>query len=435
MPSTCVSADILSLIIPHLRFEDVIRCSAVCKDWKNAPRYVMLKHVLTVHYFQAQIPVLSRIKVEGMKLFSRRDVNRLIPLYNKFFSHTKELRLWVEEESVLRLSTLRIQKPADMELLNRVRTRAEMLVCSMAEGPSFHSLLRLEIGNLVLSQSACETFAQVLSSMTQLQDLQLSYLVFTDHGDEMVWDAMYEMPALEKLRFVIVRGQKSFHRVPKNLKSFDVHRFGLTGSNALQVINSLMPSSIETVMIHGFWNDMRFVEADLLNYDLMKFKHLFKLDKLQLQNVDMSPSDLHSLLKALPPTLKKLIIACNFLGGSGLARAFQDDVSLPKELAWLDLSSNFLTTHDVRCGIVPHCMHGIETLILDGNDEMFGSIRPSPVHTMVFCDIVRDHAERGTLKHISCNNCGWDDIDAATRRPVYPELMDMKSNVSAWQRV
>lgn len=429
----CVSADILSLIIPHLRFEDVVRCSAVCKDWKNAPRYVVLKHILTVHYFQAQIPVLSRIKVEGLKLFSRRDVNRLFPLYNKLFSHTKELRLWVEEESVLRLSALRAQRPYDMELLNRVRGRAEMLVYEMATGPSFHSLLRLEIGNLVLSSDACETFAQVLGSMTRLEDLQLSYLVFTDHGDQMVWDAMYDMPALEKLRFVIVRGQQSFHRVPKKLKMFDVHRFGLTGSNALQVIQSLPPNSIETVLMHGFWNDLRFVEADLLNYDLMRFAHLSKLDKLQLQNVDMSPSDLHSLLQTLPPTLKKLIIACNFLGGSGLCRAFQDDVSLPKELVWLDLSYNFLTTHDVRRGIVPHCMQGIETLILDGNDEMFGSIQPSPVHTMVFCDIVRGHVERGTLKHISCKNCGWDDTNAATRQPMFPELLEMKANVSAWQ--
>lgn len=431
----CVSADIFSLIIPHLRYEDVIRCSAVCKDWKNAPRYVVLKHLLTVHLFKSQIPMLSRVRVEGLKLFSRRDVNLLIPLYNKMFSHTKELRLWVEEESVLRLSSLHQQKPSDVELLSRVRGRAEVLVHEMASGPSFHSLLRLEIGNLVLSPAACETFAQVLRSMAGLQDLQLSYLVFTNHGDQTVWDTMYDMPALEKLRFVIVRGQQSFSRVPPKLKTFDVHRFGLTGSNALQVIQSLPANTIESVMMHGFWNDLRFVEADLLNYDLMRFTHLSKLDKLQLQNVDMSPSDLHSLLQTLPKTLKKLIIACNFLGGSGLGRAFQDDVALPEELVWLDLSSNFLTNHDVRCGIVPHCFQGIETLILDGNDEMFGSTRPNPVHTMVFCDIVRDHANRGTLKHISCKNCGWDDIHAATRRPMFPELLEMKANVSAWQRV
>ena len=435
MPPPCPT-DMFTLILPHLSFHDVMRCTLVCKEWKNAPQYFVLKHTITIHYLPAQLSMLQRIKVEGLKIFSRRDVNRFLPLYNSFFSHTKDLRLWVEEESVLRLSNTSEKRTAmDLQLMATVSNRAEELVGTMVSGLLFHSLQRLEIGNLVLSPKACELFATVIGSMPMLHALQLHYMVFTNGNDGCVWDAIHSRVKLESLRIVVVKGQTSFQRVPPNLKSLDVHRIGLTGNNAVEVIRTLPVHSTESVAIHGFWNDLRAAEADLFNYNQMHFAHLATMHTLQLQDVDMLPGDFRMLLRNLPSTLKRLIVACNMLGGNGLSRAFEDDVALPSGLKWLDLSSNFLTTRDIRCGVVPHCMKNIETLILDGNDEMFGSMCPSPIHTMVFCDVVRAHADQKTLKRISCKNCGWDQVNPATRQPWYPELLGMTADVAAWNRV
>lgn len=436
MPSSPCSADIFALIAPYLSLADVMRCTLVCKEWKSAPKYFVVKHTMTIHHFPVQLSMLRRLKVEGLKIFSRRDVNRFLPLYNEFFAHTKELRLWVEEESVLRLTNSSERgRASDQKLMTTVRNRAEELLVSMATGISFHSLQRLEIGNLVLSPRACELFATALLSMPALQKLQLHYLVFTDGNDRCVWDAMHASAKLENLRIVIAKGQTAFQRVPPNLKSLDVHRIGLTGANAVEVIRSLPVHSIESVMIHGFWNDLRAAETVSFNYSQMRFAHFPTMHTLQLQNVDMLPVDLQMLLHNLPSTLNRLIVACNMLGGNGLSRAFADGAVLPTSLKWLDLSSNFLTTRDIRCGVVPHCMKNIETLILDGNDEMFGRVCPSPVHTMVFCDVVRAHSDQKTLKRISCKNCGWDELNPATRQPMYPELLGMTVDVAAWRRV
>ena len=196
--------------------------------------------------------------------------------------------MWVEEESVIRLSNADRQNSDDVELLNLVGARAYDLCASLSSGVSFHSLLHLEIGNLVLSATACPMFAKVLGAMPSLQELHFQYLLFTNGNDKVVWDALETMDNLVRLHFIMVKGQSSFRRVPKNLKYLDTHRIGLTGENAMHLMQNLPAHSIESVMMHGFWNDFRLLESDLIQYDLLNFGHLTRMHTLHLQNVDMT---------------------------------------------------------------------------------------------------------------------------------------------------
>ena len=429
--SLCGSQDIFSLILPHLSFKEILRCTEVCKDWRNAPRNYIIKCVFPIHYLPDQMPLLLRIKVEGLKLYSRKDVNRLIPLYNEHFSHTKELQMWVEEESVIRISNADRQDPAEMEILNCVANRAQELFTTIASSVSFHSLRHLEIGCLVLSPIACTMFAKIIQSMPSLQELHFQYLLFTDGNDGAVWDALEVSESLEKLRFVIVKGQSSFHRVPKNLKTLDAHRIGMTGQSAMQLMQNLPPHSIETVIMHGFWNDARFAFAEMMQYDLLNLSHLTHMHTLHLLNVDMSPSDLSHLMPRLPASLKRLNVSCNyFLGGGGMVQAFENGARLPESVTWLDISSSSLNDRDLRC-VVHCCMDTLETLILDGNEDLFGRPRPNPIHVLVFCEIVQALASK-KLKSISCRNCGWDAVNPDTRQFKYPELLALTEDVAVW---
>jgi hypothetical protein len=288
---------------------------------------------------------------------------------------------------------------------------------------------------MVLNSKASQCFADALGHMPRVQEIYLRFLVFVEKNtDAVVWEAMDAMPCLESLELTLIQGNYQFKRVPPRLKKLIVHRNDLSTSNTISLMTSLQNHAIEEIKFHGFWNnfdtDQQSFDAQV--FESMNLRSLRHLHSLCFENVDMTPSDMNLLLDGrLPPTVTKLEIGCNFLGGGGLRRAFANNVHLPQSVTWLDLSHNNINTSDVQTAIIPHCMQGIETLILDGNIHMFGELYPRVIRTMVFCDVVSSYSKT-SLKRIDCNNCGWDQLDHATHQPKYPELLKLTEDVAAW---
>ena len=425
--------DLFTLIIPQLSFEDMLVCTAVCKEWHRAAQYVTVSKIVNVHYFPSQLRLLQRIRVDGLNVFSRRDINRLFEVYNESFTHTKFLTFWAEEEALMTRGSFTVTRnsPHSMELMQSVEDRALGLVSSM-NACMFTSLLTLRIGNLILNPQGCIQFACALQNMPVLHQLILRFLYFTGEGDDgVVWDAMDSMPHLDDLELSMVRGQSQLRRVPSTLKRLQTHRVGLSGENAMYLMSSL-PANIETVKMHGFWNDFSAGDSVMFQYENLNLSQLKCLHTLHLENIDMAPSDLHHLLdRKLPNSLTRLEVACNFLGGGGFKRAFDHGVRLPPSLTWLDLSHNNMTDVDMRTALAPYCIPSLETLILDGNHCLFGHTAPSPLLAIAVCDTVQFYATR-KLKRIGCNNCGWDELDTVTRRPKYPAMLALTATSSVW---
>jgi hypothetical protein len=288
---------------------------------------------------------------------------------------------------------------------------------------------------MVLNQKASNFFADALRRMPCMQEISFRFLVFVERNtDGVVWEALEGMLHLESLELTLIRGNFQFKRVPPTLKKLNIHRNELSTANTISLMSSLQHHPIQEVKFHGFWDNF---DIEQNNYDAhvfesMNLSSMRYLHSLCFENVNMSPSDMNLLLRGrLPNTVTKLELACNFLGGGGLIRAFENDVHLPLSITWLDLGHNNITTTDVQWAVVPHCLAGIHTLILDGNHQMFGATYPRVVHTMVFCDVVSSYTKT-TLKRIDCNNCGWDELDHATHQLKYPNLLKLTEDVAAW---
>lgn len=411
--------DLFTAIAPHLSFESILLCRRVCKDWEHSARSVVVSKTININCLPAQLRLLKRIRVSGLKVFDSSNARCLMDAYDASFSHLQYLSIWTSSTQELSPSN----------------SISHSLLASRMATVSFSSLRLFHISNMVLGQDGCNSLATALEAMPQAREISLRFMAFFDaNADAAIWKALDKLPHLETLDLTCITGLTQFRRVPANLKKLNCHRINLSSAATISVLASLPRQSIREVQFHGFWDNFSLDQAtyDVQVFERMNVSALGLMHTLCLENVDMTPSDLNQLLKGrLPATLEKLEMGCNFLGGGGLYRAFANDACFPEALTWLDLSHNNFNFSDIRCAVVPFCFRGLRTLILDGNHSMFGEFYPRPVPVMAFCDVVAARA-RETLQRIDCNNCGWDELDRVTHRPRYPELLQLTATSAVW---